>query len=97
MSRKTQVLPSEWGTAKKPWFFLTKNHWFPGGTKSALSDHLKVLERDESEGRDSVEPVDDDLRKQVAAGECVAIRGKSRAVRLAVGRSDRRDANGRTP
>lgn len=73
-----QVLPSEWGTANKPWFFLTKRYWCPGA-KSALSDDtLKVLERDESEGRDCVEPVEDDLRAQVAARECVAIRGKSR-------------------
>lgn len=56
---------------------MTKNHWFPGSIKSALSDNLKVLERDESEGRDSVEPVDVELRTQLATGECVAIRGKS--------------------
>lgn len=75
-----QVLPSEWGTAKKPWFFLTRNYWCPGSAKTAVSDNLKTLEHFESEGRDSVEPVDDELRAQVAGGECVAIRGRSCAV-----------------
>lgn len=71
------MLPSEWGTAKKPWFFLTANYWCPGsGTQSVLKDNLKELEHFESEGRDSVEPVEDELRSQVAAGECVAIRGE---------------------
>ncbi|CAN0462935.1 unnamed protein product, partial [Hapterophycus canaliculatus] len=71
-----QVLPSEWGTAKKPYFFLTKNFWCPGSDNfSALEDNQKVLERDESVGRDSVEEVDSELRSQVPAGECVAIRG----------------------
>lgn len=75
-----QVLPSEWGTAKKPWFFLTKAHWFPqGSNRSALSNNMKALERDESEDRPSVEAVDDALKKQVRAGECVAIRGESTA------------------
>lgn len=72
-------MPSEWGTAKKPWFFLTAKHWFPGtSTKSALADKLELLQTDESEGKVSVEPVDDELRMQVAAGECVAIRGEFR-------------------
>jgi len=35
-----------------------------------------ALEHDESEGRPSVEAVPDDLRAQVAAGQCVAIRGE---------------------
>lgn len=72
-----QVIPSEWGTARKPWFFLTKNYWCSGSSKAAVSDDTrKVLEHFESEGRDSVEPVDHELRGQVAAGECVAIRGE---------------------
>lgn len=75
-----QTLPSEWGTNKKPWFFLTRNYWCSGSTKAGASDNLKVLEHFESEGRDTVEPVDDELRTQVAAGECVAIRGESRLV-----------------
>ena len=41
-----------------------------------MSDNKKLLERFESENRDSVEPVDQGLRAQVAAGECVAIRGE---------------------
>lgn len=53
---------------------------------SALSDDiLEVLKHDESDGRDCVEPVDDDLRAQVEAGQCVAIRGKL----AVVGRSRR--------
>eukprot|EP00903_Cladosiphon_okamuranus_P008962 g8576.t1 len=79
------VIPSEWGTARKPWFFLTRNYWC-GGKKAAVSDS-KVLEHFESEGRDSVEPVDDDLRTQVAAGECVAIRGLTKEYKNSTGGS----------
>ncbi|CAN0021601.1 unnamed protein product [Pylaiella littoralis] len=82
------VLPSEWGTAKKPYFFLTKSYWCPGSAaKSALSDNMKVLERDESEGRDSVEPVEDEVRAQVAAGKCVAIRGLTKEYKNSTGGS----------
>lgn len=46
---------------------------------STLSDDAcEELERDESDGRDCVEPVDDDLQAQVEAGQCVVIRGKPR-------------------
>lgn len=48
-----------------------------------MADNLKVLEHFESENRDSVEPVGDELRGQVANGECVAIRGKPREERVA--------------
>lgn len=41
-----------------------------------MDEHSKVLEHDESENRDAVEPVEDELRAQVASGECVAIRGE---------------------
>ncbi len=71
-----QVIPSEWGTAKKPWFFLSGNYWCPGRSNNVTSDNQKALGHFESEGRDSVEPVEDELRTQVASGECVAIRGK---------------------
>ncbi|CAM9263174.1 unnamed protein product [Hapterophycus canaliculatus] len=82
------VLPSEWGTAKKPGFFMTKKHWFPHGSKtSALSYNMKALEHDESEDRDSVEAVEDVLKKQVAAGECVAIRGLTKEYKNATGGS----------
>ncbi|CAM9216529.1 unnamed protein product, partial [Ectocarpus fasciculatus] len=82
------VMPSEWGTAKKPWFFLTAKHWFPGtSTKSALADKLELLQTDESEGKVSVEPVDDELRMQVAAGECVAIRGLAKEYKNSTGGS----------
>ena len=72
-----QVLPSEWGTNKKPLFFLTRGYWCPGIKSVPSSDTLKVLGRDESDGRDCVEPVEGELRAQVAAGECIAIRGKA--------------------
>ncbi|CAM9405596.1 unnamed protein product, partial [Scytosiphon promiscuus] len=77
-----------WGTKKKPWFFVTKNFWCPGsGNTSALADNQKVLERDESEGRDSVEAVDSDLRTQVGTGECVAIRGLTKEYKNSTGGS----------
>lgn len=43
---------------------------------SAMSDSKKLLEHFESEKRESVEPVEEGLRAQVAAGKCVAIRGE---------------------
>lgn len=45
-------------------------------TSSAMADSKKLLEHFESENRESVEPVEEGLRAQVAAGECVAIRGE---------------------
>lgn len=72
-----QVVPSEWGTAQKPWFFLTKNYWCPGsGNKTVLADNMKAMGHFESENRDSVEPVSDELKTQVTSGDCVAIRGE---------------------
>ena len=41
-----------------------------------MAKSASVLEHDESEGRPSVEAVPDELRAQVAAGQCVAIRGE---------------------
>ena len=43
---------------------------------SAMADNQKLLDHFESEDRDSVEPVEQSLRAQVAAGECVAMRGE---------------------
>lgn len=40
-----------------------------------MANSEKLLEHDESENSDSVEPVSADLRAQVASGECVALRG----------------------
>lgn len=60
-------------------FFWTKSYWCPGAKSTLSDDTLEVLKRDESDGRDNVEPVDDNLRAQVEAGQCVTIRGKSRA------------------
>lgn len=45
--------------------------------REAMGRSASVLAHDESEGRPSVEAVPDDLRAQVAAGQCVAIRGES--------------------
>ena len=47
--------------------------WMPH--RDAMAKSASVLEHDESEGRPSVEVVPDDLRAQIAAGQCVAIRG----------------------
>lgn len=41
-----------------------------------MAKSSEVLGHDESEGRPSVDSVSDELRSQVAAGQCVAIRGK---------------------
>lgn len=46
--------------------------------REAMGKSASVLSHDESEGRPSVEAVPDELRAQVAAGQCVAIRGESR-------------------
>lgn len=45
-----------------------------------MAESKKLLDHDESENRDSVEPVSADLRAQVDSGECVAIRGMCCAV-----------------
>ena len=75
----TQVLPSEWGAAKKPWFLFTASYWCPGlANKAAIADSAELLKHFESENRNAVEPVEEGLRAQVAAGECVAIRGELR-------------------
>ena len=72
-----QVLPSEWGTARKPWFFFTPSYWCPGrANRAAVAKNAKLLGHFESENRDSVEPVEEGLRAQVQTGDCVAIRGK---------------------
>ena len=72
-----QVLPSEWGTARKPWFLFTTSYWCPGrANRAAVAENAKLLGHFESEHRDSVEPVEEGLRTQVQAGDCVAIRGK---------------------
>lgn len=41
-----------------------------------MKDSKKALDRDESDDCDSVETVSPELRVQVAAGECIAIRGE---------------------
>lgn len=41
-----------------------------------MAKNSEVLGYDESEGQPSVEAVPDELRAQVAAGQCVAIRGE---------------------
>lgn len=48
----------------------------PCTVREAMGKSASVLSHDESEGRPSVEAVPDDLRAQVAAGQCVAIRGE---------------------
>ena len=44
--------------------------------RDAMAKSASALAHDESEGRPSVEAVPDELRAQVAAGQCVAIRGE---------------------
>lgn len=41
-----------------------------------MAKSSELLGHDESEGRPSVEGVAEELRSQVAAGQCVAIRGE---------------------
>lgn len=41
-----------------------------------MAKNSELLGHDESEGRPSVEPASEELRAQVPAGQCVAIRGK---------------------
>ncbi|CAN0348380.1 unnamed protein product [Pylaiella littoralis] len=84
----TNVLPSQWGTTRRPWFIFTKSYWFSGmANREAMSKSSEVLGHDESEGRPSVEAVPDDLRAQVAAGQCVAIRGLTKVYKSSVGGS----------
>lgn len=76
MIRAIQVVPSEWGTAKKPWFIFTCSYWCPSrASKIAMADSAELLQS-ESNNRNSVEPVEEKLKALVAAGECVAIRGE---------------------
>ena len=44
--------------------------------RDAIAKSASALEHDESEGRPSVEAVPDEVRAQIAAGQCVAIRGR---------------------
>ncbi|CAM9298751.1 unnamed protein product, partial [Hapterophycus canaliculatus] len=84
----TNVLPSQWGTARKPWFIFTKSFWLSGvANREALAKSSETLGHDESEGRPSVEGVSDELRSQVAAGQCVAIRGLTKVYKSSVGGS----------
>ncbi|CAM9259808.1 unnamed protein product [Ectocarpus sp. 4 AP-2014] len=84
----TNVLPSEWGTSRKPWFIFTKSYWLSGMTnREAMAKNSELLGHDESEGRPSVEPASEELRAQVPAGQCVAIRGLTKVYRSSVGGS----------
>ena len=40
-----QVLPSEWGTAQKPWFIFTKNYWCPGMANRLVAREKRLLFR----------------------------------------------------
>ncbi|CAN0116974.1 unnamed protein product, partial [Discosporangium mesarthrocarpum] len=83
-----QVLPSEWGTQEKPWFLFTKRYWFPSAaTRADLAGSQDLLNHDESENNNAVEPVPESLRAQVANGECVAIRGLSKTYKVSSGGS----------
>lgn len=47
-----------------------------------MEKNAELLRHDESENLSTVEPVSDELRGQVQAGQCVAIRGKDVALTL---------------
>ncbi|CAM9541397.1 unnamed protein product [Ascophyllum nodosum] len=82
------VLPSEWGTARKPWFLFTTSYWCPGRANSAVvAGNAKLLGHFESENRDSVEPVEERLKTQVETGDCVAIRGLTKEYKNSTGGS----------
>ena len=38
-----QVLPSEWGTAQKPWFIFTKSYWCPGIANRLVAREKRLL------------------------------------------------------
>lgn len=56
-------------------FFFICGRFGLDDNSAAMDENMQQLERFESDGRDSVEPVENDLKPQVANGECVAIRG----------------------
>lgn len=41
-----------------------------------MASNAEALNHDESENKESVEEVSDDLKAQVSSGQCVAIRGE---------------------
>lgn len=43
-----------------------------------MASNAEALNHDESENKESVEGVSDDLKAQVSSGQCVAIRGEYR-------------------
>jgi len=71
-----QVIPSEWGTHRKPWFLLTPSFWCPRRTGRHTIEQFRsqLLQKEESNGNPNVQPVSDDLKAQIEAGDCVAIR-----------------------
>eukprot|EP00743_Colponemidia_sp_Colp-15_P004647 GILK01005008.1.p1 GENE.GILK01005008.1~~GILK01005008.1.p1 ORF type:complete len:2608 (-),score=498.63 GILK01005008.1:139-7962(-) len=65
------VIPSEFGTSLKPWFFLTPQYWC--GDRSMDYDNMHDV--DENQNSHRVEPVGENLRQLDAANRCVKIKG----------------------
>eukprot|EP00742_Colponemidia_sp_Colp-10_P004062 GILJ01004335.1.p1 GENE.GILJ01004335.1~~GILJ01004335.1.p1 ORF type:complete len:1795 (+),score=302.12 GILJ01004335.1:677-5386(+) len=65
------VIPSEFGTSLKPWFFLTPQYWC--GDRSKDYDNMHDAEDNQDSHR--VEPVGENLRQLDAANRCVKIKG----------------------
>ncbi|CAM9360676.1 unnamed protein product [Chrysoparadoxa australica] len=83
------VVPTEWGT-NRPWYFLfTRSYWFPGspkvGQETAEAD---LLEHDETlRGNNNIEPVGEQLRRQLQSKRCVALRNLSKVYNSADGQT----------
>jgi len=71
-----QVIPSEWGTHLKPWFLLTGSYWCPSkvGKDTIEQFRSQLAQKEESVDNPNVQPVSDDLKRQLDTGDCVAIR-----------------------
>jgi len=71
----SQVLPSQWGTSLKPWFLFTKAYWQPQAAAKNDYENCKnaMKTKGEHNKNENVQPVAENLLKQIDSGECVMI------------------------
>jgi len=82
-----QVIPSEWGTHRKPWFLLTLSYWCPAaaGRKTIEECRSQIVQNEESITNPNVQAVADDLKSQLESDDCVAIRDLAKTFHTSMG------------
>jgi ATP-binding cassette subfamily A (ABC1) protein 3 len=82
------VIPSEWGTAQPPWFFLMPTYWYPSlhssGGMLASPQVLTENEKQEKE-EDAIEPVSEELLEQIANGNGIQIKNLRKSFETTAG------------